>query len=72
VSSLEHGAVHVTREVFELVWPAAKAVLRGATVSRVREEKYCPCAVLAVCKRLHIQTECHGTSVCVAERETAW
>lgn len=66
VSSLERCAVHVTQEVFELVWPAVKAVLRGATVSTFRGEEYWSCAVLAVCKRLHIQTECRGGSVPVA------
>lgn len=48
VCSLEHCAVRVTREVCEFEWPAVKAVLRGATVSTFREEKYHSCAVLAV------------------------
>lgn len=49
MSSLEHCAVHIPQEVFELVWPAVKAMLRGATVSTFREEKYRSCAVLAMC-----------------------
>lgn len=59
-------------QVFELVWPAVRAVLRGAAVSAFREESCCSRVALATCKRLHIQTECHGGSVHVAQGETVW
>lgn len=61
--------------LYTSVWACVasrKGSVEGATLSAFREENYCSGVALVTCERLHIQTECCGGSVHVAQRETFW